>query len=103
MGWCNDDDDHEGYVQGVVRSGYGWRDLGLDDTATLDATQFCIQVACSCGWRSERMSPPLDAEWAPCSVFMSGADEDAAHAIWRSEHRDGVTGTYRHLRPMLSR
>jgi len=101
MGWfildgADGENDHEGYLQGVVRDDWGWRDLGLDDVGTLASHEFRVQVACTCGWRTERMLPPLGAEWAPCSVFLSEeADEEAAREVWLTEHRQHATSSHR--------
>lgn len=52
MGWLSFTDDqddwaheHEGYVQGVVRADFGWRDLGIDDRQTFTSHEFRIQIA----------------------------------------------------------
>ena len=94
MGWFMGDDhddetyDHEGYVQAVVRDGFGWRDLGLDDVRD-DSRLIQVQVACDCGWRSRRMTAPLGAYWAPCIViFPREEHEDAARSIWEDHRRD---------------
>lgn len=94
MGWFMGDDHddetyhHEGYVQAVVRDGFGWRDLGLDDVRD-DSRPFQVQVACDCGWRSRRYTAPVSAEWSPCIVIMDERFEDAAYRLWL-QHRNDV-------------
>lgn len=70
VGWLRCDgqehsNDHEGWVVAVVRDGYGWRELHLDD-APQDVTY--VQVGCECGWRSPRLIAPLGTRFAPCFV-----------------------------------
>lgn len=101
MGWYREDGrpdawDHEGYVVMVVKQpdDWDWRELGMakhghpDDLAIPAGALVKIQAACSCGWRSHRMVPPLGVEWMPFCVLMSDEDEDEVAAVWRVEHRD---------------
>ena len=109
MGWLMFDDDqsddwssdHEGYVQAVVRSEWGWRDLSLDDRRSYTCAEFWVQIACECGWRSQRMPAPLGSSWSPCSVAWPADQwdewDEVARGIWRAEHRDQVTARFRHL------
>ena len=89
MGWLVDDehiDDHEGYLVGVIKDDWSWRELGPNDTGT-HKLQW-VQIACSCGWRSQRLWAPIGAEWSPCCVFLdSDAEYDAFRSVWESEHR----------------
>lgn len=89
MGWLVDDehiDDHEGYLVGVIKDGV-WRDLWIDDHAHGGPLMY-MQIACSCGWRSQRLVAPVGTEWFPCAVFMRSDDEyDAYRSVWESEHR----------------
>lgn len=99
MGWIRDDGqehsyDHEGYIVAVVRDDGRWRELRLGDKARSDSFGMRLQVACECGWRSQRMVPPLGTEWSPCLVMFRSIDgeafEDAGGEIW-SAHMDQVT------------
>lgn len=97
MGWMHfgaDDDDwsteHEGYFVGVVKDGYHWRELGYGDVETPNLG-LMIQVACECGWRSHRMTPPLGCSWRPCSVDFdldTESYEDAGIEMWRKHIDD---------------
>ena len=99
MGWFQGADDdpetyeHEGHVQGVVRDGFDWRDLGIDDVRD-DTRLMQVQVCCTCGWRSRRYTAPLGTYWSPCSVQLRDeGTEDAAAAIWQAHRVDvGATG-----------
>lgn len=102
MGWvcCDLPGDlgyeHEGYLVGVIRDGFGWRDLRAEDGRVAYLSH--VQVACDCGWRSPRMATPLGTGWAPCSVTtheilyagLADAFEDAAHDMWAA-HVESVT------------
>ncbi len=119
MGWELDESDavdgqfHEGYVIGVERvtetapSGFvvttrRWREVGADfDHASDDPSQRArrnvdyVQVACDCGWRSERMFAPLGTYWAPCCTELPAtfdfekAADDVVWSMWKS-HVDGL-------------
>lgn len=103
MGWVRCDDtkdtyDHEGYVTATVKDGWHhWRHLGMESnhskddlTIPLDAdghkVHWEIQIACTCGWTSQRMIPPLSADWMPYSVILTEADDDIAYQIWSTQH-----------------
>lgn len=93
MGWLVDDeliDEHEGYLVGVVKDDWQWRELGVEDAVNprFDGPISWMQIACSCGWRSQRLVAPLGTEWFPCTVMMrSDAEHDAFRSVWESEHR----------------
>lgn len=96
MGWLVFDEDsweteHEGYVLAVERDGFGWRELGLDDSSRGKHPVSWLQLGCECGWRSARFVAPFGTDWAPCSVMMNEQTEDAMCALWRAEHRDRLT------------
>ena len=79
----------------------GWRDLSLDDRRSYTCAEFWVQIACECGWRSQRMPAPLGSSWSPCSVAWPAGQwdewDEVARGIWRAEHRDQVTARFRHL------
>ena len=84
MGWFQDDGvgwhyDHEGSIVAQVNEDGYWRDLGRGDEERKDEGSFglSLQVVCSCGWRSQRQSPPLCTKWSPYAVTFRGDDEDA--------------------------
>lgn len=85
--------DHEGWAQGIVRGEWSheWRDLGLDDAAMPEGKTLYVQLVCSCGWRSHRLSAPAGVEWFPCSIQMDAAVEDVAAEMWWELHRKHVT------------
>lgn len=102
MGWLIDDGrddsyDHEGYVVGLVKddpkhTGFeAWRELGADDRRPIHwsnpMVRLYIQVGCSCGWRSQRLVPPVGTEWMPCCVVMDEEHSERAAAVWEHEHR----------------
>lgn len=119
MGWeiwddeAGDGQHHEGYVIGVervtrtdpdgwVRQTDQWRDVGADfDHASDDPAQRArrdvahVQVACECGWRSERLLAPLGTYWAPCCVMLPTtfdhdlAGDEVTYRMWRA-HIDGL-------------
>lgn len=119
MGWELDPDDatdgefHEGYVIGVervtetnrhgrVRETDRWSEVGADFDHTSDdpaqrehRTVHHVQVACSCGWRSERMFAPLGTYWAPCCTMLpttfdhEKAADEVTYRMWRA-HVDGL-------------
>ena len=101
MGWMRDsgDDwsyDHEGYLVAVEKIDGDWREITPGDAHRGEFHVSHVQVACSCGWRSERLVAPLGTTWAPCSVFTDGATDDLAYGIWADEHRNGVAERSRH-------
>lgn len=84
MGWVRDDGvdwhyDHEGYIVAQVKEDGDWRDLGRGDEDRKDEGSFglMLQVACTCGWRSQRQTPPLCTRWGAYYVSFRGDDEDA--------------------------
>lgn len=106
MGWVCDQDTpdghpHEGYLVAVepvtetndrgyeIRTG-AWRDVGAnwnrerDGQPCLDVSH--VQMACDCGWRSQRMLAPLGTTWSPCTVFLPtwhhGDLDDASYRLW---------------------
>lgn len=118
MGWQLDTEAadgqwHEGYVIGVERVPYldatgsewlpgEWSEVGADfDHESTDPAMRArrdvrhVQVACDCGWRSQRLLAPLGTYWAPCCTELPaplGAldYEDAAWRLWRT-HMDGLS------------
>jgi hypothetical protein len=100
MGWLRCDlpddlvDEHEGHLQGVARDGFGWRDLGLDDRGQFPVDY--VQVACACGWRSQRQFV-LGAEWSPCSVFVDEVVEDAGVEMWQRHIAEVSETSHREL------
>jgi len=101
MGWLREDGrsdqhEHEGYLVAVEREpdGWPWREIGgvADEARAREHGPIevrWIQVACDCGWRSQRLVAPFMAEWSPCSVFLrTDRDEDEFIEVWATEHRD---------------
>ena len=117
MGWQSDDGIHEGYVVAIEREmvtnehGYtvptgAWRDvegaraLMLEDGKWVPTRRVKVdhvQVACECGWRSQRLLAPLGTEWIPNLVLLGEPgggeqNDDAAYAIWRRHVEDAPGG-----------
>lgn len=106
MGWIFDrgnewDCDHEGYFVGVVRE-HEWRELGLADIDRGEIPLTWVQVACDCGWRTQRLVAPVGTTWAPCSVNIGGLGdamtasqrddwEEAGRALWTA-HMATING-----------
>lgn len=89
MGWFRDDrPGHEGYVLGLRDDGEGdWHALTRDDEYPERRLKM-VQVACECGWRSQRLHAPHRAEWYPCIVeFHDEGAEELARRLWH-EHMD---------------
>jgi hypothetical protein len=85
MGWFRDDAvGHEGYVVAVVASGPEFRELRYPhDTASQPVR--VIQVACSCGWRSQRLEAPPGTRYEPFVVeFTREDDREAMAEVWDS-------------------
>lgn len=87
MGWCDDSGTHEGYIVGLVRDGYRWRELTSADDADI-ADLKMLQIGCDCGWRSPRIAAPHLTNYMPCIVLTSPEFEELAHRLWH-EHVSG--------------
>ena len=96
MGWTHEMyPRHEGYLQGIEqrtdRPGH-WRDFDLSDEARArDGSGIMlthVQVACDCGWRSQRIAAPTGTRYVPFSVVLSGWHEErfeeAARTLWNA-------------------
>ena len=71
-----------------------WRELRPGDSH--DSVVIWMQLGCTCGWRSQRFTTPLGAEWLAGELVMSTLDQEALACVWRLEHRDQI-GRLPHL------
>lgn len=105
MGWSTDhfsERDHEGYVEAVeliTGSTWEYRTINArDDESRARASKGLevrhVQVACVCGWRSERFDAPPGTEWLPATTFFptymgdGSFWEDVCWDIWLREHAE---------------
>lgn len=65
-----------------------WRELLPGDAH--DSIVIWMQLGCTCGWRSQRFTTPLGAEWKHGRLIMGDADQAALADVWRAEHRDQI-------------
>lgn len=96
MGWLRDSGeawsyDHEGFIVAVEKVDDRWREITPADAHRGEIDVSHVQVACDCGWRSQRLVAPIGTTWAPCSVFTDAATDDLAYGIWADEHRNALT------------
>lgn len=101
MGWMRDNGEewsyaHEGYLVAVEKVDGQWREITPSDEHRGEFEVSHVQVACECGWRSERLVAPLGTTWAPCSVMTTSEVDDVAYSIWADEHRATVQERSRH-------
>ncbi len=94
MGWINESaPQHEGYFVGLVpadnpdgtKSDWRFRELSSAAGDTSQMRPVHVQMACSCGWRSPRLAPPMECRYVPSTVLVPDWFEEYGRRLWH-EH-----------------
>ncbi len=94
MGWINEDKapGHEGYVVGLVPlCDDRWRELRYPNDKITVLHLKRVQVACTCGWRSQVLHAPIGTRFDPyCVSFSDERYDDDASRMWDHHVTNGV-------------